>query len=192
MGSNSQEVDHEETDFDWRCFAHRFWCDILSNDVDQKPGKKITFRLKKEPGMKKALILLSIIFLFFLSNVAHAFHIKIIVHNVECTEDGKTFIQFSLINERDINFNNTSLCFKLTSEGKPVACKELKVTVPAKADESIEYETTIETPCEGKGYDLKSTVFQNASRYRIEEWFEGCPESWKSDGNDLLKEKTDN
>lgn len=139
--------------------------------------------------MKKILILLGFL-LLFTPDFAYAFRVKLIVHSVECVENEKLVIRFSLENERNISFANTSLCFKLTSNDEPVACKELRVTAPAKADGTEIYETVIETPCGGEGYSLKSTVYLGSRRYKIEEWFEGCPGTWKSPGGDKLEPKT--
>jgi len=139
--------------------------------------------------MKKFLVLLSAVICFcgMLPDSARAKNIELNVREFKCLEDGSIVIRFSLINTRDFDHPNVSLCFIITREGKPIACRELRVVVEKGADGSQIYETVIKAPCGQGSYGLRSTVIHNAKRYQIEEWFVGCPGFWESKGNDELK-----
>ena len=138
----------------------------------------------------KRIIFLSVAALLF-SGTWHGFawatDIELIVHEAECMKDGKMVIRYSIINTRDFDRPNVSICFKVMKDETPVAGRELRVVIPKKADGSQIYETIIKVPCKKEDYRLESTIFYIAKRYIIENWFAGCPGPWKSDGHDVLK-----
>lgn len=149
------------------------------------------------PSVKKIIFLSGLAFVIWFSgplcSTARARSVELIVHGLECPEgqDGqKVLIRYSVVNNRNFDQPNVSICFKIVIDEKPVACKELKVTVPKGADGSQIYETVLEAPCGKESYkeryDLRATVNHNVPQYRIEEWFAGCPGSWKSGGHDKL------
>ena len=138
--------------------------------------------------VKKIILLLAAAFLLFFPRhgTARVTDIQLIVHEVKCMEDEKIVIHYGIINTRNADRPKVSLCFKLMKEGMPVAGRELIVLIPAKADGSQMYETSITLPCEKQNYKLRSTFFYNVKRYKIEEWFKGCPGTWESEGHDEL------
>lgn len=139
--------------------------------------------------MKKILILLSAVLWFYcmLPNPAGARNIELNVREFKCLEDGKIIIFFSVINTRDFDHPNVSLCFKISRDGNPITCRELRVVIPKRADGSRIYKTFVDVACGQGSYGLSSTVFHNAKRYQIEEWFRGCPGSWESKGHEVLE-----
>ena len=142
--------------------------------------------------MKKIIFLVSTALLF--SGLGHntamakgtAKSIELHIREFECREENVA-IRFNVINNRNFDRPNVSLCFQIINQGKPVACRELRVVIPKGADGSKIYETIIEVPCGKEDYGLKCTVFYSAKRYQIEEWFAGCPGAWESNGHDELK-----
>ena len=139
--------------------------------------------------MKKFLVLLGVILLFcgMLPSPVMAENVELNVSEFKCIDDSKMVISFSLVNYRGFDFPNVSLCFKILKDGNPIAGRELRVVVPKGSDGSRVYQTMIAVSCGQGDYGLSSTVFIDAKRYEIEEWFAGCPGSWKSSGNDQLK-----
>ena len=139
--------------------------------------------------MKKILVLFIAVLWsgHILPGVSEASNIELNVREFNCLQNGNAIIRFSLINTRNFDYPNVSLCFIILKEGNPIACRELRVVVEKGADGSQVYETVIKAPCGLVSYGLKATVFHNARRYQIEEWFAGCPGTWKSDGNDKLE-----
>ncbi len=138
----------------------------------------------------KKIILLSVaalLFSFSWHGFARAANIELIVHGAECLKDGKMVIRYSVINDRDFDRPNVSICFKVMKDETPVAGRELRVVIPKKSDGSQVYETIINVPCEKEDFRIQSTIFYIEKRYKIEEWFTGCPGSWKSDGHDELE-----
>jgi hypothetical protein len=105
---------------------------------------------------------------------AFAGEIELTVKDLECEEDGNLIIHYSLINSFDFDYPNVTLCFKILEDEKPIICKELKVTVPKGTDGSEINDVVLNLPCTGKKYDLKSMIFYNVKRYKIEEWFSDC------------------
>jgi hypothetical protein len=126
--------------------------------------------------MKKlSLLIITVPFIIglFLSN-AYSGDIQLQVKDFECVEDGKIVVHYSLNNTFGFDYNNVSLCFKLVEDDKPIACKELKITIPKEADGSKLEELVINAPCSNKSLSLKSAVFYYTKRYKIEEWFADC------------------
>jgi len=139
--------------------------------------------------MKKILVLFIAVLWsgFILPNYSSASNIELRIREFNCLQNGNAVIRFSLINNRNFDYPNVSLCFVIMKEGNPIACRELRTVVEKGVDGSQIYETVIKTSCEPGSYGLKSTVFLNAKRYQIEEWFSGCPGTWKSTGQDVLE-----
>jgi hypothetical protein len=126
--------------------------------------------------MKKISLLIiavPLIIGLFLSN-AYSGDIQLQVKDFECVEDGKIAIHYSLNNTFGFDYNNVSLCFKLVEDDKPVACKEIKITIPKGADGSEVKEIILNAPCSNRSLSLKSAVFYKAKRYQIDEWFSDC------------------
>jgi hypothetical protein len=128
--------------------------------------------------MKKYILSLSIIILagVFPSSPSRAADIELDVKSAECIEDNKILIKYSIINYRDFDRPNVSIAFRIMSDEKPAACKEIIMVVPKNADGSKVYEAVIDKPCKEMDFHLESTIFHNVKRYRIENWFSGCPE----------------
>jgi len=102
--------------------------------------------------------------------------IKLVVKKTECLDENKILIQYSLINTRDFERPNIVIGFKVLENEIPVACKKLTVTVPKGADGSEINEITIDRACKDTPFRLVANMFRNVKQYRIDEWFEGCPE----------------
>jgi hypothetical protein len=109
----------------------------------------------------------------FVSN-AYSGDIQLQVKDFECVEDGKIVIHYTVNNTFGFDYNNVSLCFKLVEDDKPIACKEIKITIPKEANGSEVNELILSAPCSNKSLSLKSAVFYMAKRYRIDEWFSDC------------------
>ena len=110
----------------------------------------------------------------FLS-IAYSGEIKLSVNDVKCVKDGEIAVHYGLNNTFDFDYSNVTLGFKVLKEGKPVACKELKVTVPKGADGSKIYELKIDVPCAQESYSMESAVFYYVQkRYMLEQWFSDC------------------
>lgn len=127
--------------------------------------------------MKKIIIILNAVIFSccLLFTPSYAKDLELVVKSTECQEDNKILIKYGVINYKDFDRNNTSIIFKIMEDKKPLACKELKVTIPKGDDGSVIYETTIELPCKEKSYNLESTIFKYVKRYRIDEFLSGCP-----------------
>ena len=102
--------------------------------------------------------------------------VRLVVKKTECLDENKILIQYSLINTRDFDRPHIVIGFKILQNEKPVACKKLTVTVPKGADGSEIYEVTVDRPCKDTTFRLVANMFRNVKQYRIDEWFEGCPE----------------
>ncbi len=126
--------------------------------------------------MKKSSLFLTCYFLLTLSSLtsAYAVGLELVVKDFSCEKE-KFLIHFSVINKHNYDRRNTIVLFKILSEDKPVACKELKLNIPAGADESLVHETIIDVPCAGKKATLKSKMFLRNTRYKIEDWLSDCP-----------------
>jgi hypothetical protein len=129
--------------------------------------------------MKKIILILNAviitILLFHAPSHAQNKDLELIVKGAECQEDNKIIIKYGVINYRTFDRPNVSILFKIMEDKKPVACREIKMTVPKGDDGSEIYETTIEIPCKDKNYGMQSTIFHSVSRYKIEEFLSGCP-----------------
>lgn len=147
----------------------------------------INKKVKRNKILFLSGILFAVLFSSPLYGTASARDIEMIIRSVECQKDNKVLIRYSLINPRNYDYPNVSICFKITINEKPVACRELRVVIPKEADGSQVYETMMEAPCGTEKYNLRSMVLHNVKRYSIEEWFSGCPGSWESGGQDELK-----
>ncbi len=127
--------------------------------------------------MKKIILIINTVIFSccFLFTLSYAKDLELVVKGSECQEDNKILIKYNVINYKDFDRNNTTIIFKIMEDKKPIACKELKATIPKGEDGSVIYETTIETPCKDKTYKLESTIFKYVKRYRIDEFLSGCP-----------------
>lgn len=126
--------------------------------------------------MKKISFLITSILILsgtFLST-AYSGEIELLTRDFECSEDGKIFVHYSLKSTYDFEYPNVTLGFKILENGKTVICNEKKVVVPESADGLEVNEIIIDVPCSGKSYSLKSAVFYNIKRYKIDEWFSDC------------------
>jgi hypothetical protein len=128
--------------------------------------------------MKKYILTLTIIILAGVFPFSHsrAADIELDVKSAECLDDNKILIKYAVINYRDFDRPNVSIAFRIMSDKKPAACEEIIMVVPKNADGSKIHEAVIDTPCKEMDFRLESTIFHNVSRYRIENWFSGCPE----------------
>lgn len=126
--------------------------------------------------MKKIIFFFNIILLIAGSAITPVFggDLELTIKGSRCVDEG-VLIRYSVANERDYGRNNVSIVFKVMVEGKPAACREIKTTIPKGADGSKIEEIILEFQCKGKSYKLISSVFQNVQRYKVEEWFSGCP-----------------
>lgn len=126
--------------------------------------------------MKKIIPILITIYLLAgpCLSIANSGEIQLKVKDFECVEDGKIVVHYGIISTFDFEYSNVTLGFKLVEEGKTVACKKLKVTVPEEADGSDINEVIINEPCAGRSYSLKSAVFYYIKQYKIDEWFSDC------------------
>ncbi|MFC1534863.1 hypothetical protein ACFL7M_16035 [Thermodesulfobacteriota bacterium] len=65
-------------------------------------------------------------------------------------------------------------------EGNPIACRELKPTIPKRTDGSEIEEYIIDVQCEARSTSLESAIFHdeanNSKSNRIDQFFSGCPE----------------
>lgn len=127
--------------------------------------------------MKKAsFFMCAFLFLAFsILTTAYARDLKLVIKESDCIEDGKVSIRFGVINNRKIKRYNIGVGFKILKEERPVGCKEIKLQVPQGSDGSVIHETIIDAPCDGKSVLLRSMVFHNVKRYKVEQWFAGCP-----------------
>jgi len=129
--------------------------------------------------MKKIILILNaVIFsgsLFLSPSYAQNKDIELVVKSAECLEDNKISIKYGVINYRDFDRPNVSILFKIMEDKTPMACKEVKATIPKKDDGSEKYEAIIEVPCKEKPYGIESTIYHNVKRYKIQEFFLGCP-----------------
>jgi len=126
--------------------------------------------------MKKIILVLYIaVFSSFLSlSTTYAQDLELVVKSSECDKD-KVLVKYGVINNKDFNRNGTTIIFKVMKDDKPIACKELKVTIPKGDDGSKIYETTIEAPCSDIDYKVESTIFKYVKRYRIDNFLSDCP-----------------
>jgi len=127
--------------------------------------------------MKKIILILYIaIFTCFLSlSTSYAKDLELVVKSSECQKDNKVLVKYGVINYKDFDRNGTTIIFKVMKDDKPIACKELKVTIPKGDDGSKIYETTIEAPCNDITYKVESTIFKYVKRYRIDNFLSDCP-----------------
>ena len=100
--------------------------------------------------------------------------LDLIIHEYSCTEEG-ILIRYGVVNQRNLDRPNVSILLKVITEGKPLACKEIKMVVPKGADGTEINEVILEAECEGKSLSLTYAIVQNYVRYRIKEWLSGCP-----------------
>jgi hypothetical protein len=127
--------------------------------------------------MKRSVLFLFISFFISILSLSpsYAEDIELVVKSAECIDDNKIIIKYSVINYRDFDRNNVSVAFKIMEDGKPIACKEVIMTIPKNSDGTEIHEAIIETTCKERVFGLQATIFHNVKRYKIETWFEGCP-----------------
>ncbi len=127
--------------------------------------------------MKKIISILNIAVFscFLLLSPSYAKDLELVIKDSECHKDNKVIIKYGVINYKDFDRNGTTIIFKIMGDDKPMACKELTVTIPKGDDGTKIYETTVEAPCTGKTYKVESTIFKYVKRYRIDELLKGCP-----------------
>lgn len=126
--------------------------------------------MKKISFLITSILILSGLFL----SEAYSGEIELLTKDFECSEDGKIVLHYSLKSTYDFEYPNVTLGFKILEDGKTVICNEKIVIVPESADGSEVDEIIIDVPCSGKSYSLKSAVFYNIKRYKIDEWFSDC------------------
>jgi hypothetical protein len=127
--------------------------------------------------MKKIILVLYIaIFSSFLSlSITYGKDLDLVVKGSECHKDNKVLIKYGVINYKDFDRNGTTIIFKVMKDDKPIACKELNMTIPKGDDGSKIYETTVEAPCSDIDYKVESTIFKYVKRYRIDNFLSDCP-----------------
>lgn len=111
----------------------------------------------------------------FLVSSIQAKDIELVVSEYECIENGKVRILYSLINNRNFDMHNVVLAFKILVDNKPIACRELEVTVPKGTNGSEVHEILIEADCKPRAFKLGYAVFHPVKRYKVDNWFSGCP-----------------
>jgi hypothetical protein len=126
--------------------------------------------------MKKITLLVVAILILSgpLLSKAYSGEIELLTSDIECSEDDKIVVHYSLKSTYDFEYPNVTLGFKVVEDGKTIACKEIKVVVPKDADGSEMKELVIDVPCDGKNLTLQSAVFYYIKRYKIDEWFADC------------------
>jgi hypothetical protein len=126
--------------------------------------------------MKKYLHILIIFLLGFLfSGPAHGNDLELVIKENKCTDEG-VMIKYSFINHRKFDKPNVTAAFKITVDGKTVACKQIKTTVPRGADGSDIKETLLEATCKGKAAKIQSRLFTGmTARSTINNWESDCP-----------------
>lgn len=135
-----------------------------------------TINLQKERDMKNFFILFIVLMLISLTvSTAVGKDIEMVIKENECTDEG-IVIRYSLINGRNFDRPNVGIGFKVLVDGKVVACKEIRITVPKGADGTDVKEEILEVPCKDKAAKVITKIFGSSlSRYKVEEWFSGCP-----------------
>lgn len=116
-----------------------------------------------------------VVTVLLLTSLTQAKDVEMIVKDYECLKDGNVRIRYGLVNNRGFDVNFVTLAFKILIDDKPVACKELKVTIPKGSDGSEIQEIFIEAPCKPKAFKLGYAAFHLIKRYKIDNWFSGCP-----------------
>jgi hypothetical protein len=130
--------------------------------------------------MKKSIFFLSVLLYFTSPFLAptYADDFKLIINDFACEEE-EIVINYSVKNYINFDRPNVSLVFKIIKEEKPIACKELNVTIPKGADGSKIKELIIDAQCEEKSLSLKSSIFHDKANYnkrhRVDQFFTGCP-----------------
>ena len=126
----------------------------------------------------KKLCLLMILYLIITDLLlisAQAKDVEMKVKDYECLENGSVRIHYGLVNNRNFDIPNVTLAFKIIVDDKPVACKEIKVTVPKGSDGSDIQEIIIEASCKPRSFKLAYAAFHLIRQYKIDNWFSGCP-----------------
>jgi len=126
--------------------------------------------------MKKILFLIVATSLFICQSIsdANSGEIKLVVKNLQCSEDNKIIVEYGLINTFGFEYPNVTLGFKLMEEGKSIACNQIKVAVPKDSDGTEIKELVITVPCSGKDLSIQSAAFYYIKKYKIDEWFSDC------------------
>ena len=109
-----------------------------------------------------------------LLSTAHSGEIKILVKDCKCIEEGKIVVHYGIISTFGFDYNNVTLGFKITEEGKTVACKKMKIVVLKGSDGTEINELIFNVPCSGKSYTLQATAFYDVKQYKIDKWFSDC------------------
>jgi hypothetical protein len=129
--------------------------------------------------MKKIILIINtVIFsccLFLAPSYAQNKDIELVVKSAECQDGNKILIKYGVINYRDFERPNVSILFKIMEDKEPIACKELKATIPKGDDGTEIYEATIDVPCKDKPYGMESTILHSVKRYKIDAFLSGCP-----------------
>ena len=126
--------------------------------------------------MKKTIFFFSVLLYFTSPFLAptYADDFKLNIHDFTCEEE-EIVIHYSVINYINFDRQNVSLVFKIMKEEKPIACRELILTITKGADGSEINELIIDAQCEGKAISLKSSLFHDNSNYnkqqRIDQFF---------------------
>ena len=127
--------------------------------------------------MRKIYLLMSLFLIItnLLLSSAQALDIEIQLQDYECIEDGRVQVHYGIINNREFDIANVVLGFKVLVDDKPVGCKEIKVDVPKVSDGSDIQEIFIEASCKPHTFKLGYAAFHLIKRYKIDNWFSGCP-----------------
>ena len=130
----------------------------------------------KRLNMNKIITIIFTVFFIFLFSLAEvsARDLELVTKKVDKNSPEEITVQYGVINKKNFDLFNVSLCFKVLKEEVPVACKEIKTTVPKGSDGSDIKEITIKIPADEKDLRLVSTIFYSTRRYKIEKWFSGC------------------
>ena len=126
--------------------------------------------------MKKYLLLIWIIlFLAGISSTSFGRDLELLVKNSQDTEEGVK-VTYSVKNERGFTRPNIRIAFKVLVNDKPIACKLLKIAVPANATGEQDKEVIIPASCKGKSCKLDAQIFGSSTKtYRITNWMKECP-----------------
>ncbi len=127
--------------------------------------------------MRKYIFLSGIlIFLAVGSGILSASDLELSVKEVSYTDEGVQ-VSYTIKNGRKFIRPNIKIGFKVMVDDMTVACKLVKIDVPANASGNETMDLVIPAHCEGKSCKVASVLFGSSiKKYKIDEWMSGCPD----------------